>query len=596
MQIDPVRLHRQSGHDRVAVVSLEPASTPGTVLVRVARGPSAAQLGGGTSYGPYPADQAQEPFALAVQQLKDEGFAELVPGWDLITALKGGDPAARCRAALRCAWRGKTDAADALHAAAEAAVAGKRGEACLLVESLARLGDPRALPLAIALAEKKNLSRRRSGVEALRLLHGSKALPDDARDTLRAALAAARQRGLQRLPPAVAEVLGAMDEESRKKEDVKALVKAALAGDPRRLGLVADVLYEAGTPVTVGAARRILARAQIERPHVWRYAKSVLKRAMLRRDAKTFGFLAHAVEHAALTSPGATANLKSGWDGKKKPLSVFSPKTQQYVRRACWRHLRDLARHQPAAYARTAAEVLVHYSPKDLRPPKGLVGAYGRCYLLGRVLFGGGERLVLDRKLRWRYRSPAVVGRPKQGREESFPALWDAGREAYLRVLTGAKLPDVFHFGLEGLERHPELLRHASLAQLLGLLGAPEEFTAGTPLVEKVCAELDRRFDPARPDLGLLARLLMHPQSGHPAVRAIAQRWLDQSAPTWTREERSIFQLPLAVDPVLRDHVARTLVEAFRADPALRAAHAEGFLAILKQPDEENRHGGFAGG
>ena len=74
------------------------------------------------------------------------------------------------------------------------------------------------------------------------------------------------------------------------------LVDAAKQADKKELGPIVDTLYEAGTPAAVAAARRLLFGASLGRPTLWRYAKSVLKRSMLRGDAQTFGHLAHAIE------------------------------------------------------------------------------------------------------------------------------------------------------------------------------------------------------------------------------------------------------------------------------------------------------------
>ncbi|MEM9070123.1 MAG: HEAT repeat domain-containing protein [Myxococcota bacterium] len=580
--LEPVRLRRFSGDDRYAVVSVEAASTPGTWMVRVARGASAAQLTGGTVYGPYPEAGLEQPFQLAIDGLKQEGFTEMIPGWSQFERLQSGDPTERCRGAMRLAWRKRTEAVEPILKAAQAALDAKRGEVCTLVDALGLLGDERAIPIARQLAERKNLSRRRSGVEALRNLGDLDGL------------ASARQRGFERLPPPMQTALSAIDESDESSDAVKQLVDAAATCDPRRAGMIADVLYEAASPVTVAAARRILAKAKIGRPHIWRYAKSVLKRAILRRDGKTFGFLAHAVEHESKTSKGVQANVKSGLDGKKKSMRIFSPKAQEWVKRACWRFLRDIAHYEPQKYAAIAAEVLVHYSSADMKPPKGLVGAYGHCYLLGRILWGKSQRYRL-RGVRWRYRSFSAVNAPVTGREEAFPALWDAGREAYLRVLGGAKLPEVFEFGLAGLQRHPTILAHASVRQLVRLLDVREDLAQGTPLLKLVVGELEKRFTVDEPDFGILRRLLMSPVSRRPEVRSLLRSWLTKTATLWTRQEEFVFTFTFAVDAGVRNEVAKLLVDAFRAQEALRKEFAPGFLAILQKEEKEaGQHAAFA--
>lgn len=552
-------------------------------MVRVARGASSSSLTTGATYGPYPAAEIQQPFDLAVQQLLDEGFSVMQPGWDLVAALDSPDPKVRARAAIRLGWRRRKDVVPKLLEVTQAAIDANRGESCSLIDALGLLGDERAIPLARQMAERKNLSRRRSGVEALRNLGDTEGL------------AQARQRGFDRLPPPVQKVLEGLDETAQSKAALKALVDAAKQCDARRFGLIADVLYEAGTPVTVAAARRVLAMTRPGQPHTWRYARSVLRRAMLRRDHKTFGFLAHHIERETRTSKGSFASLKSGFDGQKKHMPVFRLQTQLYVKRLTWRYLRDLAHWEPSKYALHAAEVLVHYAPQDLRPPKGFVPSFGSCYLLGRILYGRSKRLR-EKNTVWRHVSYAATKPAPAGtREEAFPAYWDAGREAYLRVLSAAKLPDVFGFGLAGLQRHPDILQHATTKQLTKLLETDPAMSAGTPLVSLVLTELDRRFDPADPDMALLMRFAASPASHRPEVRAILRGWVTKAAPVWTRDEQHVFGLPMAVDGGVRAAVVDALVAAFGADPALRAEHIDGFLAILQKPeDTPGQYGAFA--
>ena len=123
------------------------------------------------------------------------------------------------------------------------------------------------------------------------------------------------------------------------------------------------------------SALAALEKSAFDQPHLWRYAKSVHKRSMLRRDFVTFGLLAHAIEARARTSPGTQAKVKSGYDGEEKKMRIFGRATQNYLRRATWRYLRRLARYAPKSYAHAAAEVILRYGPEDLAEPKGRFGA-----------------------------------------------------------------------------------------------------------------------------------------------------------------------------------------------------------------------------
>src|SRR5262249_5028386 len=152
-----------------------------------------------------------------------------------------------------------------------------------------------------------------------------------------------------------------------------------------------------------------------------------------------------------------------------------------------------------------AAEVLVAYAPEDAEEPVGLGGEFARCYLLHRILWGSSKRFVLDdRRLTFRFRD-AMATKPLPGvREEAFAQLWDARPAAYLRALSAARLPEAHAFAVRAVAGpHRKVLEEASSEMVLRLLRAPYE-----PTVELGLGELERRFDPARPDLVLLDLLL----------------------------------------------------------------------------------------
>src|SRR5262249_24382691 len=160
-----------------------------------------------------------------------------------------------------------------------------------------------------------------------------------------------------------------------------------------------------------------------------------------------------------------------------------------------------LAKYRPALYAQTAAEAILHYSPDDAQVPRGLYGQYAACYLLHRVLWGGGKRVVIHHgSMRFKFRGPAFVQVPPNAREEAVPELWDANPRAYLRLLAGARLPEVHDFAVRAVtQRHAQLLETATAKQIVGMLQAPYE-----PTVQLALAELERRFNPQQPDWELL--------------------------------------------------------------------------------------------
>ncbi len=549
----PTKLFNPAAADRVAVVSAEPVhGQPGMVLLRLSKGPRSGKLAQGTAYGPYAEADLPARAAELVAALRQQGYGDAEDS--ALRDLFDLDPAKRGRAALRLGWRGGPRAADALLAALPKAV----DDACPILDALGMTGDPRAAAAVRPHAARKLLSRRRSAVEALRNLGNVDGLAE------------AVARSTEQLPPPVRAALAG---------DVQPLVDAVRSVDPQRHGLCADLLYEIGTPAAVAAVARLLDGMTFGRPFVWRYVKSILKRAMLRRDYPTWGRLQHAVERQGLAGTATvTAVVKSGYDGVDRETPIFSRRTRDYVRRAGWRYLRRLAQYRPDDYAPAAAEAVVHYSPADERPARGLHGAFADAYLLTRVLFDGGDRLQLNgQSMRFRFRS-AKAAKPAPGlREERYPDLWDRRPEAYVRLLAAARLVDVHEFAHAGLARgHAGVIRTAAPADLLGMLDAPYE-----PTVALALAELGRRFDPAAPDLALLARLA---GDDRPAARDLGHRFLRDSAGRWTSNVDALVTFLTSPRPETRALAADLTLPTLAADAGLRRTLAPRLLVLLRTP------------
>ncbi|MFN7974824.1 MAG: HEAT repeat domain-containing protein [Acidobacteriota bacterium] len=552
--IAPVRLYRAEGEARIAVVSVA-RSTAGAWVVRVARGRPRAPLSLGQVYGPYAEVDLEARFQEAVALLRKEGFDR--SGLALTLAdLKAPARKRRALAALRLGRIRAREAVPHLLAAAENAT----DEICSILDALGRIGDPAAIPLARKYAERKLLSRRRAGVEALRNLGDTEGI------------AAAEARALQSLDPAVRSAL---------EKGSGACCAAVMALPEKQRGHEADILYEIAAPAAVAACRAVLAELPVDAPHVWRYGKSVLKRSMLRHDHATTGWLAHRIERRGRETAGHHAvSLKSGRDGALRPTEVFSRDTQDYVRRAVWRHLRYIARHDPRAYTAAAAQAVAPYTEDDAEKPRGRYGAFARCYVLGRILWGGSKRLELvSRRLKTRLLPDASAAPPAGEREEAFPELWDAFPRPLLTLLARSRLSDVLDFAVrEVKERHPDLPERAEPQDLAGMIGSPHE-----PTVALALHELSRRFDPAAPDFDLLGHLL---RDDRELVRGAGHVWLERSVDVWARDPERVMWLLAMPHAVTRDLVVRRLLAVLpTADAGVRKELAARVLAALSGPD-----------
>ncbi len=562
-----LRLFNPQGPDRVATLRAEPAwPAQDRFTLLVARGTSRTSLRKATILGPFDVAGLTSRMAEEAEALRRQGF---LPGGleALLTALASDGPRDRALAAVRLGWRRDAEAVEPLLLA----LANAGLERASLLDALGLIGDPRAIPAARQEAEKKLLSRRRSGVEALRNLGDTEGL------------AAARDRAIERLPMPLREIAAAAG------ADPSAIASALAALPHKDRGLALDTLYELGMPATTDAVRTALASLDIDGPHVWRYVKSVFKRSLLRRDVTTFAVCAYRIERTARVRPGTDAELKSGLDGTTRKTPVFRQRTQRYMMRLSWRHLRQLARHQPELYAPAAAEILLQYRPTDATEPDGVSGSLASCHLLHRILWGRSSRFELVRSsLTHRFRSKKPTTAPKGLREESYPELWDETPRAYIRLLATAKLREVHEFAVAAVKRaHRRAVEEAAPEDVVAFLSAPYEETVEIGLVE-----LNRRFDPRAPDLALLQALA---GDGRPPVRELAMRWLEISAPVWAADAHLIARLLGARDQAVRETVARLAVAELGGSPEVRAALAKTIAARLLEPESEpGLHDGYA--
>ncbi|MBY0522112.1 MAG: HEAT repeat domain-containing protein [Gemmataceae bacterium] len=560
------RFYHPNAADRVAAVSVQPA--PGRAdrfTIQTARGSRATHLPKVVTTGPFSESELPARFAEAEQALRSSGYFP-AGVHALLEALESPEPQVRARAAARLGWLRSPDAVEPLLARVPIAV----DDVCAILDALGAIGDARAVPILRQQAARKLLSRRRSAVEALRNLGEAEGLSD------------ARTAALERLPETVRPLVAS---------EVDALIETVLALTPQNLGLAIDTLYELATPLTVAATRAVLRKVAVDRPHMWRYVKSVHKRSMLRHDYAMFGELSHAIEVQARSSKGTTATVKSGYDGAQRKTRIFGPNTQRFVRRSTWRYLRMLAKHRPDAYALAAAEAIVAYKPDDEQEPKGLYGAFASCYLLHRIVWGKSSRFHLDdRRLKFRFRDAKHIKAPADTREEAFPELWDRHPHAFLRVLGGSTLLEVQTFAVHSFlktGKHQETLAAAPVEAILALLQAPYE-----PTVALGLEEIDRRFDPEQPDWMLLRRLL---SDERPVARQLGQRFVRRCAGLWTCDPERIIEFLAAPHGEIRALIVELAALVLTRDAALRETLAPRILAILRTPEpSEGAHDGYA--
>jgi len=539
---------------------VEPSSgDPEQFLVRIARGARAVRLTHGTVFGPFGREELHERVRETVEQLYGEGFFK-AGLHALFHDLQSRHSVVRARAIERLGWMREKEAVDRLLAMLPNAV----DETCSLLDALGAIGDTRAAPELREYAKRKLLSRRRSACEALLNLRDREGLEQ------------VRKAALERLPAALRAVVESLDAEETDADTVGKVVEALATVPQQELGITLDTLFEVSTPLVVHVVRAMLEQVNYDQANVWRYIKSIYKRALLRHEPATFGLLSHAIERQGRTSAGRTETVKSGFDGQMRRSGIFKRGTQKYLRRLSWRYLRKLARRRPELYPAAAAEAIIAYRPED--GDEGQRVPFGRCYLLCQILYGNSPRYSLD-SYRLAFRQTGRRLRPGD-REESYPELWDAQSWAYLRVLGAAQIVEAHEFALPAFRVHPQrdqLLSAASHAQIIGLLSAPYP-----PTVDLGLEELDRRFDPENPDWDLFLLLLA---DANAKTRALAHRWLRRTVDLWATAPSEMVAFLQTPHHDTHDLILHLAGEIVAQQPELRKQLAAAIWAALQEPE-----------
>jgi hypothetical protein len=522
---------------RFCSVSVEPASASGELLLRQAEGNTATQLSGGRVFGPFSASVAQQHYAQLCSELEARGYRRASES-AIFQQLSAPNRSLRARAAVALGWRQPEGAAVALRAAALQATT----ESSSIIDALGRLGDAASVELACAAADKKLLSRRRSGVEALRNL------------ACVTGLAQARTLGLERLPETLRAVLLAQDETSL--SGVPAVIAALTPLAPAARGLALDQLYEFATPLCVAVVHALLpgTAGSATRAPMWRYTKSIFKRAMLRGDAATFALASLTIERDDRPKI-RRVEIKSGLDGQTRQSTIFTDAVRAYLLRAAWRHLRRVGFWQPERYPEFAAAVLTRYRLSDARTPRVGGSPFGHCWLLYRLLYPA-TALTLSH-WRARVRGPVACA---SWHALPFHAQWQLRPNLRMALLAYTELPALRALSLAAVHAEPTLWHAADAAQLSALLAAAE------PEVRRLAGvEVSRRFDAKHPDMLLLCELL---DAAAASTRALALGLLADSANVWAAQVDSVQTLLLRATGEGRSAATQAVCAALAAQPA----------------------------
>jgi hypothetical protein len=539
-----VRLFSMTQTPACVMLSLEPAPQAGhdAYYVREATGLVPNKLTGGTVYGPF----AKAEALSALEQLQ---LAYVARGYlerkrrDYLQALLQTDRKARARAAIQVGWRKPVGALEALlKAAAEATT-----EISSVVDALARLSDqdPRVIAVASEQAQKKLLSRRRSGVEALRVLNDA------------SGIATAFESGLARLNSELTQLLSQMNHSDLNNLP---LLKSKLQSlSAPELGLTLDQLYEFDTQLAMAAVRE-LAFENALKPGRFRYTKSIFKRALLRNDAWMLAKLTRLFE--LTRTPAITTSIKSGLDGQSRQSSIYSQRTRAWLIRASARHLRRLGNFDPKHYLTCATALLAELK----LDAKFGAQVFDSAVVAHSLLYSASQLRTGKRRLGGYALAKAAM---VQSARVPFASIWQQHPDAWVGLLAVCEFP-ALREGIEfDLRAQPELIGKLN-GQTLALL-----FDVAS-VRELAGIETTRRFNPANPDLALCGALL----DGNAFAQSVAVALLRDSSSAWAQNPNAIQDLLTRTGTDAQQKAADAVIAALAGQ--ITSARAPVLLKMLE--------------
>lgn len=261
----------------------------------------------------------------------------------------------------------------------------------------------------------------------------------------------------------------------------------------------------------------------------FRYVKAIFKLAEKKGDAETWAILAHRFD---LERKGN--NRLQTAAGQE--VEVYSDKTHYYLRRRCWRYLRELGKKGNPAYIRFAVEALLQYEDQDARyvskyeNGEWLVGKkYDHLWLFNHLLFHRSQTFK-PKRLQWEDVFVPYDGLDR--REEAFPDLWDQHADELWRLFNKASSGTVISFAWNALRHgNRDYLNRVPREKWMKLLD--DEHNQRNRAALAWLLENEILADNGEADLALLEELLFHIDQ---TVREKAADWFGENAQKLPRE------------------------------------------------------------
>ncbi|UOD32979.1 hypothetical protein INH39_15835 [Massilia violaceinigra] len=303
------------------------------------------------------------------------------------------------------------------------------------------------------------------------------------------------------------------------------------------------------------------------RAGTFRAVRHIYKAAEMREDGELFGLIHQRFETTPAQTSSTYVRVERKWvpyaEMAARPDSTvaYSTRTRAYLLLRGWRKLRRLAQDGEPAFVNMATGALLAMDDADAGQPYTRAGryymrdgrydrhadrshdAYSHWTMFNRLLRSHGAWTGNRSGRSWFQTGPIV---PASGREEAFPALWDARPGALLLLMQRSRCEGVHAFAARALAANTAFCATLSLDQLGALLRSPYSDTARFAF--HLCRQ---RFADGVPDSRWLQLLL---QSSLPEARTFALECISRAPDHYCADALLVAALACSPDEAVRRH------------------------------------------
>ncbi len=348
-----------------------------------------------------------------------------------------------------------------------------------------------------------------------------------------------------------------------------------LAGNPNAFAVM-DLVYLVNDEVVRDAFLAELAQVKLEPPFFY-WIRHIFKAAEYRRDPRVFGLLAYRFEKVRANPV----------EWQRKPQSVYSSATREYLRRRVWRTLRRLGRDGDADFVPLAVGTLLAYSNQDAEEVRPAYDAFAKYRAFNHLLYTNSPRYELRRNTKaFRLKRGQRAGQPPPPvREEAFPEVWQARPEGLMQLVAESECTPVHEFAARALESCPAFLAELDDDDLILILSRPYPATA----------RLGFGMARERHAKGKLSAKVLAALAGcaHEGGRKQAFAWMDERRSELSSDTAFLAAL------VTADHAdarafARTWIRGLALAPEVGAALVGRIIALLLALPDDARGAAIA--